>query len=41
MAAIIQARFGSKRLPGKVMEEILPGRTMLDILIERVCSKKD
>lgn len=31
---------GSKRLPGEVMEEILPGRTMLDVLIERVCSSK-
>ena len=35
VAALIQARFSSARLPGKVMREIL-GRPMLELLLERV-----
>lgn len=32
----MQARLGSTRLPGKVLREVLPGRTMLDLTIERL-----
>jgi spore coat polysaccharide biosynthesis protein SpsF len=35
---IMQARMGSTRLPGKVLKEVLPGRTMLDLTIERLKS---
>jgi len=33
---IMQARLASTRLPGKVMLQVLPGRTMLDLTIERL-----
>lgn len=33
--AVIQARVGSSRLPGKVLREIAPGLTMLESVIER------
>ncbi len=33
---VMQARHGSTRLPGKVMLEVLPGRTMLDLTLERL-----
>ena len=35
IAVIIQARFDSSRLPGKVMKEV-GGRPMLAFLIERI-----
>ncbi len=34
--AIIQARLGSTRLPNKVLMELLPGKTALECMIERV-----
>lgn len=38
---IIQARMASSRLPGKVLMEVCPDKTILDLLIERVrLSKK-
>jgi len=39
IAAIIQARMSSRRLPGKMMKRILH-RSMLQLLIERVCRAK-
>jgi len=36
VVAVIQARIGSTRLPGKVLLEVMPGRTMLDVTIERL-----
>jgi len=38
---IMQARHGSTRLPGKVMLEALPGRTMLDLTIERLLACRE
>ena len=34
--AIVQARLGSQRLPRKVLREITPGMTMLDLVMHRV-----
>jgi glutamate-1-semialdehyde 2,1-aminomutase len=39
IVAIVQARMGSSRLPGKVMTSIL-GRPMIEILLERVSKAK-
>ena len=38
---ITQARFGSTRLPGKVLREVGPGETLLDIHLERVAKRRD
>ena len=35
VSAIIQARMGSTRLPGKIMKEII-GKPMIDYVIERI-----
>jgi len=37
--AVVQARYSSSRLPGKVMKKIL-GRPMLELQLERVCQSK-
>jgi len=34
--AIIQARMGASRLPNKVLLELLPGKTVLECMVERV-----
>ncbi len=36
ITAIIQARMGSKRLPGKVLREVLPGKTLISLLLTRI-----
>ena len=38
-AVIIQARMGSKRLPGKIMRKIM-GKPMIEYLIERISKSK-
>jgi spore coat polysaccharide biosynthesis protein SpsF len=35
VVAIIQARTGSTRLPGKVLAELVPGRSMISLVVER------
>lgn len=37
---IVQARQGSTRLPGKVLKEMVPGRTMLALTLERLQAAK-
>jgi len=39
IAGIIQARFGSSRLPGKIMLQAC-GKSMLELMIERVQRSK-
>ncbi len=39
--AIIQARMSSTRLPGKVLLEIAPGKTVLECMLERVAASKE
>ena len=36
MIALIQARMGSSRLPGKVLTEIYEGKTVLDLICEKL-----
>ncbi len=38
--AIIQARMNSTRLPGKVLLEIAPGKSILECMLERVTASK-
>ncbi len=40
ITAIVQARMGSKRLPGKVLREVLPGKTLISLLISRIKKSK-
>lgn len=39
--AIIQARMSSTRLPGKVLMDIAPGKTILACMLERVAASKE
>lgn len=40
ISAIIQTRLASTRLPGKVLLELLPGKTALECMLERVKQSK-
>jgi len=40
IGAIIEARMASKRLPGKVLTELLPGWPMIDVIVHRAQSAK-
>ena len=39
--AIIQARMSSTRLPGKILLDIAPGKTILACMLERVAASKE
>ncbi|TSC69638.1 MAG: acylneuraminate cytidylyltransferase [Parcubacteria group bacterium Gr01-1014_56] len=39
--AIIQARMSSTRLPGKILLDIAPGKTILALMLERVAASKE
>jgi len=36
IVALIQARSGSKRLPGKVLKELMPGKSILSVMLTRL-----
>jgi spore coat polysaccharide biosynthesis protein SpsF len=40
VVAIIQARMSSTRLPGKILMELLPGKTALECMLERIKRSK-
>lgn len=40
IVALVQARMGSKRLPGKVMKNVLPNYPLIKVLLERLAQSK-